>query len=150
MRRHALGALCLLSLVPIAPSLGCDEVACGYGGPGCSAPGLRGACSGALALETPTEVTFTYFDDTGTHEARVTTVSADPAVLEATRVAGSSGRFVLTAHALGPTMLTATLEGWPAAQGFALTGVSAVGCGDATSSDGGCSCASIEGFALTR
>lgn len=151
MRRLAPATLALLlCLAGIAPTLGCDDVACGYGGPGCSAPGLRGACGGALALETPTEVTFTYFDDTGSHEARLTTITTDPAVLEATRVAGSTGRVVLTAHALGPAALTATIEGWQSAQSFTLTGVRSVGCGDTTLADGGCACPPIEGFAITR
>jgi hypothetical protein len=47
-------------------------------------------------------------------------------------------------------MLTATIEGWTAAQSFTLTGVTSPRCTDAAWSDGGCGCASIRGFSLSR
>ncbi len=130
--------------------LGCDELACGYGGPGCSPPALTGPCAGTLVLEAPTEATLSYFDDTGAHEANVVTVSSDPLALEVARVPGSTGRFVLTAHQAGPTMLTTTIEGWSTAQAFTLSGALAAGCPDAAGSDGGCACTAIRGFSLTR
>ena len=151
MRARSLGVVVLFAGASSASLLlACDELECGYGGPGCSPPGLRGACGGAIVLEAPTDVTFTYFDDTGAHEATVTSLSIDPSVIESARVEGSTGRFVLTAHSEGPTMLSVGIEGWRETQAFPITVGAAPRCVDAASSDAGCECGVIRGFALTR
>lgn len=148
---QALWAAPLLGVLMGLPFLlACEGCECGYGGPGCGAPMLRGACAGALVLETPTEVTITYFDDTGRHEADVTTLTSDPAALDVARVPGATGRFVLTAHREGTAMLTAEIDGWTDTQGFTLDGVTSPRCSDATTADGGCGCAAVEGYPLTR
>lgn len=123
-------------------TLGCAEWECGYGGPGCSAPGLQGVCGGQLVREAPTDVRIVSFDDTGAHEARVTSV--DPSErIEVTRL--SMGRFRLTGHVDGATTLTMQIEGWASPQHFDLV----IAAGDAGAPDASASadagCASVRG-----
>ncbi|MFO0682308.1 MAG: hypothetical protein U0234_09670 [Sandaracinus sp.] len=123
-------------------ALGCAEWECGYGGPGCSAPGLQGVCGGQLVREAPTDVRVVYFDDTGAHEARVTSVDASDAI-EVAQL--SMGRFRLTGHVDGATTLTMQIEGWAAPQHFDLV----IAAGDAGAPDASASadagCAGVRG-----
>lgn len=125
----------------IALDTSCAALDCGYGGPGCGAAELEGACGGALPLGAARDVRIVFADDTGRHEASVRAIDADAAV-DVTRL--SMGRFRLVGLAAGSTSLVCQVDGWSGAQTFDLV-VSAIdgGVADASAADAGGSCARV-------
>lgn len=110
----------LLLVLPVVLFLpACDSFLCGYGGPGCTAPGLEGPCGGRLVLGRPTESVFLYFDDTGARRAEVTSATtSDSTRLTISRL--DEGTFLLTGTELGPARLEAVIDGWNEPQLFDL------------------------------
>ncbi len=81
----------VLALLPLTLSqTACDDWACGYGGPGCSAPVMGGLCQDALVVGEEYIVIFGYGSDTGISEATITSAASEkPDVLEAFPTPGS-------------------------------------------------------------
>lgn len=111
----------------------CDDWACGYGGPGCSAPVMGGLCQDALVVGEEYIVIFGYGSDTGISEAKIkSAVSEAPDVLEAFPTPGApdvpyetndvtpfdlnngagDGGVTLRPIKAGEANITIKLEGW--------------------------------------
>jgi hypothetical protein len=152
VRRIAhLGVAVAIGTLPF--TLACHELDCGYGGPGCGASALEGVCGGILPRGVETRVRFVFGDDTGAHEANVTSCSFDATALDLRRL--TAGSFSLIGLALGPQQLACNIDGWSAPQLFPFT-VSTAGevrdgsAHDASPEDAGRTCASVTGRNLAR
>ncbi len=115
----------LLLLASASLSLmGCgvlDSWACGYGGPGCGEPGLMGLCEPMLPLGQDLEVTTVYFDDTGSHPAKLLSSSVDDAELMELLEGQDTGTLILSPLAPGEVTLSLEIEGWQQARTWTLT-----------------------------
>ena len=130
--RYSMGFVMAALVMTLSPAA-CDDWACGYGGPGCSAPLMAGLCQDALVVGEEYIVIFGYGSDTGVSEATVkSAVSETPDVLEAAPTAGSpdvpyetsdvqpfdlnngkgDGGVTIRALKAGAGTLTISLKGW--------------------------------------
>ena len=104
----------------LALLVGCEGWECGYGGPGCSDPAIKGLCSSQVALGTNPAALVVYFDDTGDHEAELLDATSDaPAILDIQR-SNAAGGIVLGALAEGTASISLQPRGWDG-QWFAFT-----------------------------
>jgi hypothetical protein len=102
--RVVIGALVALA--------GCD---CAYGGPGCGDPALVGLCESAVPLG-GSEVTLSFWDDTGLHPVRFGEVHAVPADRIVATKAREDGLAMLDGREPGLVELRfANVQGWGAA-----------------------------------
>lgn len=127
--------------------LACDR--CGFGGPGCSASRIQGACGASVLVGRPTEIRFVFSDDAiRAGEANVTAFTMDaPSPVEVTRL--SRGRFVLMPSAAGPMTIRARIEGWERTQRFEIQAVSSLPLADAGETggaDAGIRCDDVRGI----
>ena len=114
LTRPILAAL-LAAPLALAAAAGCEEWRCGYGGPGCSAPGLLGLCEAAVAVDETVEVTVVYYDDTGAHPAQLRSAAADDPALEVA-LGEEEGALLLTGRSVGVATLSLEIDGWDAPQ----------------------------------
>jgi hypothetical protein len=104
-----------LGLTAALATTGCETWRCGYGGPGCSAPGLRGLCEAAVAVNEAVEVTVLYYDDTGGHPATLRSATSDDPALEVA-LGEEEGALLLSGRSVGVATLSLEIDGWDAPQ----------------------------------
>jgi hypothetical protein len=85
---------------------------CGYGGPGCGEPALRGLCTTDVDVGEALTLTVVYFDDTGSHPAEVLSAfSSDDRVLSVNRL-DEPGQIRARFLGAGEASVDVKVEGW--------------------------------------
>lgn len=99
--------LCVLCLLMLS---GCEEIECGYGGPGCGDPRLSVSC-GFLIVGEKSDVEVQYTDDVGPHPATVYAAkSLNTQVVEVKRL--DSSTIEIKAISPGDGQLYLDIQGW--------------------------------------